>query len=110
MKIRVRISTNENTIDLEKALNNMNLQIIKEEIVPNNRSTGINLSTLLVDDEGVEIFENDIVADSDGREFKIVYHSGGFWASTISSKPMQLEIPLLILQSKGCVPVRVQPR
>lgn len=109
MKIHVRVSTGNNVITtLEEAVKSKKVAIIKEELVPVNKSSNIYLSTLLVDDNGNEIFENDIVCDSDGRLFRIVYYGGAFWANSIDSDLLHTNMPLIVLQSNGCVPVKVQ--
>ena len=106
MKIRLRITDSNKSLDLRSALADGSVTIQENEIIPGEKAE-IVLSTLLVDDDDNEIFENDTLRDGENRIFKIIYRDGAFVAHSQSTSEGLSDMPLFLLQSKGRVPARI---
>ena len=106
MKIRLKIKENNKTLDLKAALADGRVTIQENEIVAGKKVESA-LSTLLVDDDDNEIYENDTICDGENRFFKIVYRDGAFIAHSQNKAEGFSDMPLYLLQSKGRVPARI---
>lgn len=103
--IKLRVSIDGQPVDIIDALKNSLVVVSGNHVIP-QRNAKISISTLLLDQDGSEIFENDFVRDSNGRKFKILYKNGAFFASEIEPSTHDTLLPLYLLQLNGSVPVK----
>lgn len=104
MDIKLSASFNQQSIDIQKALENSLIQVAHNRLIPQS-NVQLNLSTLLCDQNECEIFEHDIVCDSSGEKFQIIYQNGAFFAVKINQNADGSMLPLYLLQINGHIPV-----
>lgn len=104
MDIKLSASFNQHPIGLQKALEDSLILVTDNNLVPQD-NVQLNLSTLLFDQNECEIFEHDIVSDSSGEKFQILYQDGAFFAEKINQNTEKVIIPLYLLQLNGHIPV-----
>lgn len=105
MDIKVKVSFDDQPIDILSALKNSLIVVSENRLIPQGKAK-ISISTLLLDQNGSEIFENDLVQDSDGAKFQIIYKNGAFFASKIDPIAHDTLLPLYLLQLNGIMPVK----
>lgn len=80
------------------------------EICFTNREIQLHLSTLLLDENGDEIYENDILSDSQGNRFKVIFSHGAFFGHSLNEMMPYKNIPLYLLQANGIIPAKLIER
>ncbi len=104
MDIRFRIrSQNIGTTIMEINPSRIN-QFICDNVVSDDMR--IDVSTLLFDQNNIEIFENDLVCDSSKNRYRIAYKKGAFVAIKENDSSGHA-IPLYLLQINSHIPVEV---
>lgn len=104
MDIKLSASFNQQSIDIQEALENSLIRVAHNRLIPQS-NVQLNLSTLLFDQNECELFEHDIVRDSSGAIFQIIYQNGAFFATKIDQNTDSNMIPLYLLQINGHIPV-----
>lgn len=104
MDIKLNVSFNQKSMDIQKALENSLVLVAHNCIIP-QENVRLNISTLLYDQNDCEIFENDIVCDSSGKKFQIIYQDGAFFAARAGTNTDNSILPLHLLQLNGHIPV-----
>lgn len=99
MDITIKINYLGNEISLFEALNEGYVKIVDSKIV-GNKNIIISISTKLLDWNNKEIFENDIVRDSQGNIYKIIYNYGMFYFSDPKTKKIIMPISVCKLGNK----------
>lgn len=85
MSIKIQITHKGQKLSLFKALELGHVQVVGDKIEPMDE-TEISLSSKLFDSCGNELFENDIVKTSGGKQYKIIYDTGMFYLSELTTK------------------------
>lgn len=105
MDIKVKVSFDGQPMDILSAIKNSLIVVSENRLIPQG-NVKISISTLLLDQDGSEIFENDLVQDSNGKKFQIIYKNGAFFAAKIDSIAHDPLLPLYLLQLNGNIPVK----
>lgn len=105
MDIKVKVSFDGQPMDILSALKSSLIVVSENRLIPQGNAK-ISISTLLLDQDGSEIFENDLVQDSNGEKFQIIYKNGALFASKIEPIAHDTLLPLYLLQLNGNLPVK----
>lgn len=105
MKIHIKVQRNAKIVNADEAIMERNL-FFKENCIETSATTTVWLSTLLHDQNGNEIFENDMLCDADNRLYRVIYRNGAFLAQH-QEKKEQIDLPLYLLQNNGVIPAKI---
>lgn len=105
MKLHIRVHKKSVTITAEEAIKTGDISF-KEDRIEASAATTVWLSTLLYDQNGNEIFENDTLCDADNRLYRVIYRNGAFLAQH-QEKKEQIDLPLYLLQNNGVIPAKI---
>lgn len=101
MYINLQITHSGKMLSLSEAIKKGYVEIVENGIKAQENVT-ISLSSRLFDCNGEELFENDIVRTSNGKQYKIIYDFGIFYLSEIENKTIT---PLYIYKLGNTVDV-----
>ena len=99
MSIRIRITYLGKEISFSEALLYSYIRIEGNEIIA-NENVVISISSKLYDWNDMEIFENDIVKDSKGKVYKIIYDYGMFYFSDPQTNEIIMPLSICKLENK----------
>ena len=105
MRIHIRVHRKTETVNIEEAIKKGEL-FFKEDSIETTATTTVWLSTLLHDQNGNEIFENDMLCDAENRLYRVIYRNGAFLAEPQETKE-QIDLPLYLLQNNGVIPAKI---
>ena len=105
MRIQFKVQKNTDLIPLEEAVQ-LGEVVFEKSHIRTSKTVTLWLSTLLRDQTGREIFENDMLCDADNRLYRVIYRNGAFIAQH-QEKKEQIDLPLYLLQSNGVVPAKI---
>lgn len=105
MTIRVRIVSKTGLISLKDAIEKGVIDCDNNLITAKNE-TFLCLASGLFDNNGKEIYEEDVLSDTSGKLFRVKYMRGAFFAISIDHDD-QKSIPLFFLEINGIVPATI---
>ena len=102
MTIKVKIVSKTGLISLKDAIEKSVIDCDNNTITAKNE-TLVCLASGLFDNNGKEIFEEDVLSDNSGKLFRVKYMRGAFFAISLDHDD-QKSIPLFYLEINGIVP------
>lgn len=102
MTIKVRIVCETGVVSLKDAIEK-NVIDYENNMITAKKGTSVCLASGLLDNNGKEIFEKDVLSDSSGRLFQVQYMRGAFFAISLDHND-QKAIPLFFLEINGIIP------
>ena len=107
MNVNLKIVSNGVRIPISNALIDGKITIDNNCIIA-KKDTSIHISTGIVDEEGLEIYDGDILVDSNNMLFKVIYQYGAFYIQEISPNSKGYITPIFMIQSFGHITAKIK--